>query len=142
MARTLSSTPIAVEIDGNQYHLPDSLTAWLRIQASKEITAYEKADEDLRAKRNDLQFLPSRHQAEDGADPDAFMKELKDIETAIDKAIDKATIAATNLIVKLLQPATKGQALPDDLAQKVSEPLALEFAGKLVNRELIEPDPQ
>lgn len=137
--RTFGHTPIAAEIGGNQYHLPDSLTKALRIRAAKEITAYEKAVAAATDAGRRLQ-VAGKDADERGAG--ALDEKFTAAEKEFREADGKVADCARYVLVKLLDPVQKDGTVPTDIGEHVADVAALEYVDTLLDRRRVEPDPQ
>lgn len=129
---------ISVEIDGNTYHLPDSLTPGARIDHHKLITPYVQAQEAVTLAIRKLQIAGKKA---DDAGLGAADEDFVAAEKALREASKAVPDAARGLIVGLLEPVAASQKIPEKIEQHITDDSAIEYAETVVDGGRVEPDP-
>lgn len=125
--KNLSAAFEVVEIDGNEFRLPTSMTPRLRAQTGQLEAAYIKARAaDLRA-----QIAMS-----EAGDADGVVK----ADAAVRKAAVATADAARKFVAALLTTAD-GQPAPDGVDDAITDHAALDLAATLADGGQVELDP-
>lgn len=132
---------LPVVIDGNSYHLPQTLTPALRVLGStgQLVTAARTANRAFSA----AMFDEGEGLGKIESGEVTGSKECQELSTRLGDATEAAkqawVAACRDLVVGLLEPVAEGQKIPKDIGDKIGDTAATDYAMDLLAGREIDP---